>query len=89
MLKAAVLQARSGGFSVKKRCFLKRILIFVGIENVYCVDYLRLVCNAPKMRYSSPNDNVPANIGCIRGQNSLFVDFIHSIRKRMKKVKEM
>ena len=62
---------------------MKRILIFVGIENVYCVDYLRLVCNAPKMRYSSPNDNVPANIGCIRGQNSLFVDFIHSIRKLM------
>ena len=65
------------------------IRIFVGIKQVYFADYQRLLCNVKNKRFSSPNDNAPTNIGCIRGQNSLFVDFIHSIRKRMKKVKEM
>ena len=89
MMKRTVSSARNGGIWLKKRRFLKRILIFVDIKSVYRVDYQRLLCNAKNKRFSSPNDNAPTNIGCICGQNSLFVDFIHSIRKRMKKVKEM
>ena len=73
-----VLSARSGSFSVKKRRFLKVIRIFAGIRKPYSTDYQYLLCNAENTRFSSPKDNVPANIACICSQNSLFVDFIHT-----------
>ena len=82
MLKRTVSSARNGGFRLKKRRFLKLIRIIVGVENVYCADYQRLLCNAKNKRFSSSNDNALANIGCIRGQKSLFVNFIHNIWKQ-------
>ncbi len=65
MLKRAVLSARSGGFRLKKRRFLKLIRVFVGNKYIYHCDYQRLSCNAENKRFSSTNDNVPANIGCM------------------------
>ena len=82
MLKRTVSSARNGGFRLKKRQFSKLIRIIVGIENVYCADYQQLLCNAKNKRFSSLNDNALANIGCIRGQNNLFVNFIHNIWKQ-------
>ena len=67
MLKRTVLSARSSGFSVKKRRFLKVIRIFAGIRKLYFADYQRLLCNAKNKHFSSTNDHVPANIGCIYG----------------------
>ncbi len=67
MLKRTVLAARSSGFSVKKRWFLKVIRIFVGIRKLYFTDYQHLLCNAENTRFSSPKGNMTANIGCIRG----------------------
>ena len=69
----------------KKRRFLKLLRLFFSIKKVYRSDYQHLSRNAKIKRFSALNDNLPANIGCIRGQNSLFVDFIHSIRKRTKR----
>ena len=67
MLKRTVLAARSSGFSVNKRRFLKVIRIFVGIRKLYFTDYQYLLCNAENTRFSSPKGNMTANIGCIRG----------------------
>ena len=64
MQKTAVSSARSGAFSLKKRRFLKMILVFVDIENNYHTDYQRLSCNAKNRRFSSTKDKVIANIGC-------------------------
>ena len=61
----------------KKRRFLKLIPLLVDIKNIYYSDYQYLACNGKNKRCSSPKDNVLANIVCICGQNSLFVDFIH------------
>ena len=77
MMKRAVLSARSGGFRLKKRRFLKLIRVFVGNKYIYHCDYQRLSCNAENKRFSSTNDNVPANIGCMYAYNSLFVNIIH------------
>ena len=76
MLKRAVLAARSGSFRLKKRRFLKLPPIFIGIKIVYHSDYQHLSCNAKNKRFLSSKDNVPANIGCMHGQNSPFVKFI-------------
>jgi len=75
-LKTAFLAARSGSFNLKKRRFLKLIRIRVGIKIVYHTDYQYLSCNIKNKRFSASKGNVPANIGCIRGQDSCFVDFI-------------
>ena len=83
MQKTAVSSAGSDAFSLKKRRFLKLLRLFFSIKKVYRSDYQHLSRNAKIKRFSALNDNLPANIGCIRGQNSLFVDFIHSIRKLM------
>jgi len=64
MQKTAVLSAISGAFSLKKRRFLKMILVFVDVENNYHTDYQPLSCNAKNRRFSSTKDNVIANIGC-------------------------
>ena len=64
MQKTAVLSAISGAFSLKKRRFLKMILVFVDIENNYHTDYQPLLCNAKNRHFSSTKDNVIANIGC-------------------------
>ena len=77
-LKTAVLSVRNGGFSLKKRRFLKLIFIFVGIKTVYHSDYQLLVCNAKNKRLSSTKDSVLSNIGCMCGQNRHFVKFIHN-----------
>ena len=55
------------------------IRIFVGIKQVYFADYQRLLCNAKNKHFSSTNDHVPANIGCIYGQNSPFVEFVRNV----------
>ena len=83
MLKTTVLSARNVGFSLKKRRFLKLIRIFASIKTVYPVDYQRFSCNAQNKRFSQLNDNTPANIGCMCGQNRLFVEFIHIYRRGM------
>ena len=88
MLKRTVLSARSGGFTFKKRRFLKRIRIFVYLKIIYLADYQHLVYNAKNKRFSLSNDNAPANINCMYGQNSLFVDFIHYTRKCMRRRKK-
>ena len=77
MLKTTVSSARNGSFSFKKRRFLKLIRIFVGIKSFYLTDSQRLACNAKNKRFFASKDNAPANIGCMRCQNSLFVKFIH------------
>ncbi len=64
MLKRAVLSARTGGFKLKKRRFLKLIRIFLPVKGVYYADYQHLSFNTKNKRFSSPNDNAPANIGC-------------------------
>ena len=81
MQKTAVSSAISGAFSLKERRFLKMILVFVDIGNNYHADYQYLSRNAKNKRFSALNDNLPANIGCIRGQNSLFVNFIRIYRR--------
>ena len=65
MLKTTVLQARNDGIRLKKRRFLKLILIFAGIKQGYNIDYQHLAHNVKNRRFLSPNDNVPANIGCM------------------------
>ena len=65
MLKTSVLSARNGGMDLKKRRFLKLIPIFVGIKNTYHSDYQHLSRNAKNKRFLPPNDNSPANIGCM------------------------
>ena len=65
MLKTTVLQARNDGIRLKKRRFLKLILIFVGLKQGYNIDYQLLARNTKNKRFLSPNDNVPANIGCM------------------------
>ena len=79
MQKTAVSSPRSDGFSVKKRRFLKLIRIFVGIKKVYHLDFQSLSYNTKNKRFLPSNDNSPENIGCMYGQNSLFVKFIHSV----------
>ena len=81
MQKTAVSSARSGAFSLKKRRFLKLLRLFFSIKKVYRSDYQHLSCNAKIKRFSALNDNLPANIGCIRGQNSPFVNFIRIYRR--------
>ena len=88
MQKTAVSSARSGAFSLKKRRFLKLLRIFVSIKNVYLAYYQRFSCNAQNKRFSQLNDNPPANIGCMCGQNSIFVNFIHQNPEVHKKTKE-
>ncbi len=65
MLKTMVLSARNGGFRIKKRRFLKLIHVFVRTKNFYFLDYQQLWRNAKNKRFSSTNDNSPANIGCM------------------------
>ena len=84
-MKTTVLSARSCSFILKKRQFLKLISIVVSIKTGYHFDYQLLACNAKNKRFLSSKDNVPVNIVCICGQNSLFVDIIHSILKLMKR----
>ena len=79
MQKRAVSSARNGGFRLKKHRFLKPIYIFVYIKTIYHTDYQHLSRNTKNKRFSSTKDNVLTNIGCMCGQNSLFVDFIHNI----------
>jgi len=61
---------------------LKLIRIFVGIKNNYYSDYQHLSHNTKNKRFCQPKDNTSANIGCICGQNSLFVNFLLFITKR-------
>jgi len=79
MLKTAVSSVRNGGFSFKKQHFLKLIRIFAEIRKVYHVDFQSLSYNTKNKRFLPSNDNSPENIGCMYGQNSLFVKFIHSV----------
>ena len=51
MLKTTVLSARNVGFSLKKRRFLKLILVFVGIKNIYYAYYQYFICNAENKRF--------------------------------------
>ena len=88
MLKRTVLSARSGGFTFKKRRFLKRIRIFVYLKIIYLADYQHLVYNAQNKRFSLSNDNAPANINCMYGQNSLFVDFFHCLYEAPRKIRK-
>ena len=81
MQKTAVSSARNVGISLKKRRFLKLILIVVDIKNSYYADYQYLLYNAKNKRFSVSKDNVLANIGCICGQNRHFVEFIHIYRR--------
>ena len=81
MQKTAVSSARNVGISLKKRRFLKLILIVVDIKNSYYADYQCLLYNAKNKRFSVSKDNVLANIGCIYGQNRHFVEFIHIYRR--------
>ena len=67
MLKTTVLSARSDGFNLKKRRFLKLIRLIVGIKIFYLSDYQRIVCNVENKRFSPTKGNLPANIGCMRG----------------------
>ncbi len=67
MLKTTVLSARSGGFNLKKRRFLKLIRLVVDIKTFYLSDYQRFVCNVENKRFSPTKGNLPANIGCMRG----------------------
>jgi len=67
--------------SLKKRRFLKLILVFVGIKNIYYAYYQYFICNAENKRFLLSNGNTPANIGCMCGQNRLFVEFIHIYRR--------
>ena len=85
MLKRAVLESRNVGIRLKKRRFLKIIRVFVGIKTVYCPDYQCLLCNVKNKRFLASKDNTPANIGGMNSYNSLFVKFIHSIRKHTEK----
>ena len=64
LLKTTVSSARNAGFKLKKRRFLKVIRIFLSAKEVYCADYQHLSCNDKNKRFSSPNGNAPANIGC-------------------------
>jgi len=57
---------------------LKPIHILIGIKKIYHIDFQLLLSNAKNKRFSLTNDNSPTNIGCMYGQNSLFVKFIHS-----------
>ena len=84
MMKRAVLSARSGGFRLKKRRLLKLIRVFVGNKYIYHSDYQRLSFNAENKRFSSTNDNVPANIGCMYAYNSLFPDFVIAYPKNLR-----
>ena len=79
MLKTAVSSVRNGGFSFKKQRFLKLIHILIGIKKIYHVDFQPLSYNTKNKRFLPSNDNSPENIGCMYGQNSLFVKFIHSV----------
>ena len=45
--------------------------------------YQYFICNAENKRFLSSNGNTPANIGCMCGQNRLFVEFIHIYRRGM------
>ena len=65
MLKTTVLSARNVGFSLKKRRFLKLILVFVGIKNIYYAYYQYFICNAENKRFLLSNCNTPANISCM------------------------
>ena len=78
MQKRAISSARNGGFRRKEHRFLKLIRIFVYIKTIYHTDYQHLSRNAKNKRFLPTNDNTLANIGCICGQNCLFVDFIHN-----------
>ena len=88
MLKRAVLSARSGGFRLKKRRFLKLFFIFVGIKKVYHSDFQYLLRNVKNKRFLTPKDNATANNGCTYGQNSYFVNFIHWRKEVYEKAKE-
>ena len=84
MLKTRVPSARIVGFSLKKRWFLKLVSIFIGIKIVYYTDYQCLSCNVKNRCFSSTNDNTLTNIGCMCGQNSLFVNLLsHLSQGRM------
>ena len=63
--KTVLLDAEKGSFISKKRRFLKLIRVFVGNKYIYHCDYQRLSCNAKNKRFSSTNDNMPANIRCM------------------------
>ena len=65
MLKATVLSARNVGLRLKKRRFLKLILVFVGIKNIYYAYYQYFICNAENKRFLLSNGNTPANISCM------------------------
>ena len=65
MIKTVVSSARNVVIRLKKRRFLKLFLIFAGIKQGYNIDYQHLAHNAKNRRFLSPNDNVPANIGCM------------------------
>ena len=79
MLKTSVSSARNVGMSLKKRRFLKLIHILIGIKKNYHIDFQLLLSNAKNKRFSLTNDNSPTNIGCMYGQNSLFVDLMNDI----------
>ena len=80
MLKTMVSSARNGGFIFKKQRFLKMILVFANIKNIYYADYQHCLYNAKNKRFSLSKDNASANTVCFCSQDSLFVDFIHIYR---------
>ena len=88
MIKTAVSSARNVGIRLKKRRFLKLFFIFVGIKKVYHSDFQYLLRNVKNKRFLTPKDNATANIGCMYGQNSYFVNFIHWHKEVYEKAKE-
>ena len=84
-IKWAVSSARNGDIRLKNRRFLKMIRMFVFSKKVYNPEYQCLARNAKNRRFSPTNDNAPANIGYIHGQNSLFVDFFHCLYEALRK----
>ena len=77
MPKTTVSSARSSGFRLKKRRFLKVIRIVIGTKIFYITDYQHLSCNAKNKRFSAATYNAPANIRYMCDRNSLFVNFIY------------
>ena len=53
MLKTLILSVRNGGFSLKKRRFLKLIRLVVYIKTFYLSDNQYFLCNAKNKRFSS------------------------------------
>ena len=64
------------------------IFILISIKILYRADYQHLSCNVKNKCFLTPKDNATVNIGCMYGQNSCFVNFIHWHKEVYEKTKE-